>query len=212
MIDVIEKMNLTKIIPVLSIDRIEDAVPLANALKNAGISVIEITYRTEIAFEAIKKINEEVDGLLILAGTILTPDMADNAIKAGASGIVSPGFNEKTVDWCIERNITIIPGVATPSEIEMAMRKNLKLVKLFPAEILGGTKYIKSLSGPYNKVKFMPTGGINSQNILDYLELKNVICCGGSWLVQDEKLIVKEYEEIEKNASEEVNKIKNSLR
>lgn len=212
MINVFEKLKLTKLIPVLSIENVEDAIPLAKALKNAGIDVIEITYRTEAAFDSIKKISEEVDGMLILAGTVLTPHMAENAIEAGASGIVSPGFNEETVDWCISRNITIIPGVASPSEVEMAIRKGLKVVKLFPAEILGGVKYIKSLSGPYNKIKFMPTGGINSQNILDYLELNNVVCCGGSWLVQDEKLKEKKYEEIEKIASLEVNNIRNELR
>lgn len=212
MLNIYDELFEQRVIPVIKIESIEDALPLAKALKEAGFKVLEITYRTDIASEAIKKINENYPEIILLAGTVLSPEMAQEALESGSKGIVSPGFNLDTVKWCRKNKALIIPGVATPTELEKAIREGLDLVKLFPAESLGGVNYIKDLSGPYANMKFFATGGINNTNIENYLKQSNLLCCGGSWLIRKEDLEKKNFDNIEKFARTELQKIKDLSR
>ena len=171
------------IIPVIMINDAEKAVPLAKAIIAGGIPCAEITLRTKEAEEAIRRISREVPELLLGAGTILTTDQADNAIAAGAKFIVSPGFNPKVVSYCIKNDIPITPGCSNPSDIEMALEAGLEVVKFFPAEQAGGLDYIKAIAAPYTGMNFIPTGGINAQNIARYIAFDKIHACGGSWMV-----------------------------
>lgn len=177
------------IIPVVEISDSNKAVKLAEALLKGGIKAIEITFRTKDALESIEKIANAKLDILLGAGTVLTKEQADQAIKAGADFLVSPGFNEDVVDYCLEKKYIIFPGVNNPSDIEKAIEKGLTTLKFFPAEASGGVKMLDSFAGPYKQIMFMPTGGINERNIQDYLKCKNVICCGGSWMIDKEKVI-----------------------
>lgn len=199
---IFERLEKVGVIPVVKMDIVEHAIPLAKFLRNGGISAIEVTFRSDAAAESIRQIVKEVPEMLVIAGTVLTPEMAEMAMEAGASGIVSPGLNLETVEWCTKRNVPMIPGVATPGEVELCMRHGLNVLKLFPAEVLGGVKFLKALAGPYPFVRFMPTGGINLGNIEEYLAQKNVICCGGTWIVPDEVLESGDFEEIKRRAKE----------
>lgn len=183
--DLIKKISLIGIVPVVKINDVEKAVPLAKALSNGGIPTAEITFRTEQAAEAIALITKEVPEMLIGAGTVLTTEQADSAISAGAKFIVSPGLNPKVVEHCLKKGVPIIPGCSNPSDIEQAIELGLDVVKFFPAEALGGVKMLKALSGPYGNVSFMPTGGIDVNNIKSYLSFSKVIACGGSWMVPE---------------------------
>lgn len=212
MLNIYDELFEQRVIPVIKIEYIEDALPLAKALMDAGFKVLEITFRSAIASEAIKKINENYPELILLAGTVLSPEMAQEALDSGSKGIVSPGFNLDTVRWCKKNKAFIIPGVATPTELEGAIREGLDLVKLFPAESLGGVNYIKDLSGPYRKMRFFATGGINNSNIENYLKQSNLLCCGGSWLIRKEDLEKKNFDIIEKFARIELQKIKDLSR
>ncbi len=188
-----EQFNLlknAKLIPVIQIDATQDAIPLVKTLIKAGIEIVEITMRTPVALDAIKAIRHEFNDLFILAGTVLSPEQAKQAMAAGANGIVTPGFNPLTIDYCVANDITIVPGAATPGEMEQAMNRGLSVLKFFPAEASGGISYLKAVSAPYSMLKFMPTGGINPKNINDYLEQNCVLCCGGSWMV--DKSLIKE--------------------
>ena len=171
------------VIPVIKIDNAEHAVPLALALASGGIPCAEITFRTAAGEEAIRRIARDVPGVLAGAGTVLNIDQADRAIAAGAKFIVSPGLNPKVVAHCIEKNIPVIPGCSTPSDIDQALDFGLEVVKFFPAEQAGGIEYIKAISAPYSNVLFIPTGGINASNIGSYLAFNKVLACGGSWMV-----------------------------
>lgn len=183
------------IIPVIKISDIEDALPLAKALCDGGLPAAEITFRTDCAREAIERITAAYPEMLVGAGTVLTVKQAEEAVKSGAKFIVSPGLNPNVVRYCTEKNIPIIPGCATPSDIEKALELGLDTVKFFPAEAAGGLPMIKALSAPY-KVKFMPTGGINEKNILSYLQNERVLACGGSFMVSDELIKNKNFSEI----------------
>ena len=206
--ELVEKINETGIVPVIKLENAEDAVELAGALKKGGLCCAEITFRTDAAQESIRLIAREYPDFLIAAGTVLNTEQADAAIKAGASFIVSPGLNPTVVKHCIEKGYPVIPGVCTPTEIEAAMSLGLKYLKFFPAEAAGGTKMIKALSAPYGAVKFMPTGGINAQNLADYLSLKAVFACGGSWMVPSDKIAAGDFEGIEKLTKEAVSLLK----
>lgn len=184
----LELLANLKVVPVIQIDNIEDALPLAEVLIQNGMPVAEITLRSSSALEAIRLISQRFPEMLVIAGTVLNPKQADQAINAGATVIVSPGFNPETVRHCVAQGIDIIPGVATPGEMEQAMNFGLTTVKFFPAEVNGGVKALKAVSAPYQQLSFMPTGGITPSNINDYLTLPSVLCCGGSWMV-DRKLI-----------------------
>jgi 2-dehydro-3-deoxyphosphogluconate aldolase/(4S)-4-hydroxy-2-oxoglutarate aldolase len=185
---VLNKLEAFGIVPVIKIDRVEDAVPLAKALCSGGLPVAEITFRTACAKEAIKRIAAELPEMLVGAGTVLTTEQVDEAMEAGASFIVSPGLNPKIVKYCIDKDIPITPGCTNPSDVEAAIELGLEVVKFFPAEAAGGIKMIRAMAAPYTKMKFMPTGGINAKNLNDYLSFNKVIACGGSWMV-DESLI-----------------------
>jgi len=172
------------LVPVVAIERAEDAVELGSALLAGGLPCAEITFRTAAAEEAIRQISSNLPDITLGAGTVLSVDQADRAVSAGAQFIVSPGFNRKVVDWCLENEIPVTPGVLTPTEIDMALERGLKILKFFPAEAMGGIATLKAIGAPYGDVKFIPTGGINQNNLTDYLAQPNVHCCGGSWLVK----------------------------
>ena len=198
----IKKISDTGIIPVVKIDDAKDAIPLATALKNGGLCCAEITFRTDAAEEAIRLIASEYPDFFIGAGTVLTKEQADAAMNAGASFIVSPGLNPEVVKYCCEKGYPIVPGVCTPSEVEMGMSLGLTYLKFFPAEAAGGVKMIKAMAAPYTKVKFMPTGGIGVGNLADYLNCKAVFACGGSWMVPSDKIAEGKFDEIEKLTKE----------
>jgi 2-dehydro-3-deoxyphosphogluconate aldolase/(4S)-4-hydroxy-2-oxoglutarate aldolase len=199
---VLEEIKSFGIIPVIIIDEAENSVPLANALIDGGLPVAEITFRTKAARESIEKIAKEFPNMLVGAGTVLSIDNVKNAVDAGAKFIVSPGLNPKVVEYCLENKIPITPGIATPTEIERALEFDLEVVKYFPAEALGGLNYLKAISAPFPKLKFIPTGGIDEKNILNYLQFSKVIACGGSWMVKSELISSKNFEEIKNLASQ----------
>lgn len=194
------KLEDLGIVPVVEISDSNKAVNLAKALVDGGIKAIEVTFRTPEALESIKKISESDVDILLGAGTVLTTKQADEAIEAGVDFLVSPGFNEKVVQHCIDKQYTIYPGVNTPSQIETAMSMGLSILKFFPAEASGGLKMIKSLLGPYKNIRFMPTGGINGKNIGAYLRNDKILCCGGSWMIDKNKLANNDFEGITKDA------------
>ena len=184
------------VIPVIKISDPDDAIPLAKALIDGGLPAAEITFRTSCAAEAIKKITDAFPEMLVLAGTVLNAAQVDAAVAAGAKIIVSPGLNPKTVSYCKSKNVPIIPGPANPSDIEQAIELGLDTVKFFPAEAVGGLKMLKAMSAPYGAMKFMPTGGINAENLLTYLQFDKILCCGGSFMVKDDLIRDKKWDEI----------------
>lgn len=197
-----ETLKSVGIIPVIKINDAEKAVPLALALKKGGLPAAEVTFRTDAAAEAICRIKNEVPDVCVCAGTVLDVKTAERAVNAGAAAVISPGTNPEVVRWCIANRVPVIPGCATPTEVEACMRMGLDFVKLFPAEVVGGVKMLKALSGPYGNMKFMPTGGISAQNAADYLALSNVLCCGGSWMVPGKLLDAGDFDAIEALARE----------
>lgn len=200
--DMVELLRKVAIVPVIKMDRPEHAVPLARAIRWGGLSAVEITYRSDAAQESIRAIAEEVPDLFVCAGTVLTPEQAEQAVEAGARAVISPGLNLDTVRWCIAHDVPVIPGCATPTEVEMCMREGLSLLKLFPAGIVGGVGMLKALAGPYGAVQFMPTGGVKPGNVKDYLSQKNVAACGGTWIVPMDLLEAGRFDEIEALARE----------
>jgi len=206
--DVFEKIKEFKIIPVAIINNINDAIPLGKALIEAGLPVIEVVFRTEAAAESIKKLTKELPNIFVGAGTILKIEQVKKAVEAGAQFIVTPGFNPKVVDFCVEQNILIIPGLNTPTMVEWALDRGVKVVKFFPADLSGGPKMLRSLAGPYPDMRFIPTGGINNDSLNKYLELSNVIACGGSWIVRKELISEGKFEEIKKLTKEALSLIK----
>ena len=184
------------IVPVIVIQDVKDAVPLGRALCDGGLPCAEVTFRTAAAKDAIAAISRELPDMLVGAGTVLTTGQVDEALEAGAKFIVSPGLNPEIVRYCQSKNIPIIPGVATPSEIEQALALGLDVVKFFPAEQNGGINKIKALAGPYTSLKFMPTGGVNAKNINDYLAFPNVVACGGTWMVPADKIAAGDWDGI----------------
>jgi 2-dehydro-3-deoxyphosphogluconate aldolase / (4S)-4-hydroxy-2-oxoglutarate aldolase len=204
MAEILEKISSHKLVPVVVIENAEDALPLAKALIDGGLPVAEVTFRTQAAKESIKIIAKNFPEMLIGAGTVLTIDQVKTAIDASAKYIVSPGLNPKVVEYCVTNNITVTPGVATPTEIEQALEFNLDVVKFFPAESLGGIKYLKAVAAPYGKLRFIPTGGIDKQNLLSYLQFSRVLACGGSWMVKSELILSKQFDVISKLTSEAI--------
>lgn len=184
--EIYDAIGKAGIIPVIKLERVEDAVPLARALLEGGIPVAEVTFRTEAAAAGIAAIRRELPQMLVGAGTVLATSQAQAAIDAGAQFVVAPGSNGTVIDQVLAAGIPMIPGVATPTEIEAALEKGLQVLKLFPAEALGGIAMLKALSGPYPQVRFVPTGGISASNLKSYLQQKNVLAVGGSWMVQSD--------------------------
>ncbi len=205
---IISRMTQLGVIPVIKLDRAEDAVPLAGALKAGGLCCAEITFRTDAAEDALKRISNAYPDFLLIAGTVLTQDQAERAWAAGAQAIVSPGFNPAIVSYCLSRGFPVIPGVCTPSEIESGLSMGLKYLKFFPAEAAGGVKMIKAVSAPYGGVKFMPTGGINAGNIKEYLACSSVFACGGSWMASGELIREKRFDEITALTAQAVETVK----
>ncbi len=199
---VIERIRTLSIVPVVRIDDPADALPLADALCRGGLSGAEITFRTDAAEEAIHTITASHPEMLVGAGTVLTPLLADRAMAAGAAFLVSPGTNPMVVGHAAEHGYPIIPGVCTPTEVEAAMQMGFSYLKFFPAEAAGGTRMISAMSAPYTNVRFMPTGGISAENAASYLSLKAVFACGGSWMVSPSLLREKRFDEIERLAKE----------
>ena len=192
------------VVPVAALARPSDAVPMAEALIAGGLPCAEITFRTDAAAAAISAVRGRLPDLLVGAGTVLTTAHADAAIEAGALFVVTPGFNPAVVDHCLARGIPIAPGVATPSEIEQAYSRGLRLVKVFPAGPLGGVAYLKAVAGPYPMMRFLPTGGITVENLPDYLALDTVTACGGTWLCKPDLLARGDFGAIEQLARDAV--------
>mgnify|MGYP000925821421 FL=1 len=204
--DILKQIGDYGIVPVVKIDDAKDAIPLAKALKDGGLPVAEITFRTAAAEEAISNISKEFPELLVGAGTVLSVEQVKKSVNAGAKFIVSPGFNPEVVKYCIDNEIPITPGCSNPTDIEMALGFGLEVVKFFPAESFGGIKTLKAISAPYGMIKFIPTGGINVNNINDYLSFSKVLACGGSWMVKDELIKKGNFGEITRLAREAVDK------
>ena len=205
--EILKKIQANGIVPVIKITNVEDALPLAKALVDGGLNVAEITFRTKVAQQAIQKIHEALPAMLLGAGTVLTCEQVDEAMKAGAQFIVSPGFDERVVRYCQQKDILIIPGCSNASEIQQAISMGLSTVKFFPAEAAGGVTYIKALSGPFSDMHFMPTGGVNEKNMMEYLENANVIACGGTWMVKDNLIKEKKFSEIQELTKDAVLKM-----
>jgi 2-dehydro-3-deoxyphosphogluconate aldolase/(4S)-4-hydroxy-2-oxoglutarate aldolase len=206
--DIVKKIESIGIVPVIALSDTEKAVPLAKALIAGGIPCAEVTFRTAEGEECIRRIAAAVPDILVGAGTVLTIEQADRAIDAGANFIVSPGFNPKVVSHCIGKGVPIVPGCATPSEMEAAMELGLDVIKFFPAEQAGGLAYIKAVAAPYTKLLFMPTGGISAKNIGQYMAFNKIIACGGSWMVSKELLEKGDFTEIERLCKEAVKIVK----
>ena len=203
-----EKVFEAGIVPVVVLNNVEDAVPLARALLKGGICFMEITFRTECAAECISVISKEVPEVIVGAGTILNVDQAKTAVECGAKFIVSPGIDEETVRWAIENNISVIPGAVTPTEIMKAISLGLKTVKFFPADVYGGIKAIKALSAPFGQVKFLPTGGVSEANLADFIGNKSVCAVGGSWVCKKDDVLVHDWNKITALAANAVKIIK----
>ena len=194
--DVIQKIYDIGIVPVIAIDDADKAVPLAKALVKGGLPAAEVTFRTAAAEEAIKRIVAEVPEMLVGAGTVLTKEQADRAIAAGVKFIVSPGFNPEITKYVIDKGMLMMPGTATPGEMEQAMSMGLDVVKFFPAEQNGGVAKLKAVAGPYTNLRWMPTGGVNAKNLLDYLSFNKIIACGGTWMVKKDLIDGQKWDEI----------------
>ncbi len=205
--DIYKQFENYGIIPVIKIDHVEDAKPLAKALCEGGLPVAEVTFRSACAKEAMQLMYQEYPDMLIGAGTVLTPKQVDDALEAGAKFIVSPGLNPDVVTYCQEKKVPIIPGCATPSDMEKAISLGLDVVKFFPAEANGGIAAIKAMAAPYSQLRFMPTGGIREDNVKDYLNFDKVIACGGTWMVKSEYLDKKEFDVIKQLTKQAVRKM-----
>lgn len=195
-------MNTSPVIPVMVINRLEHAVPLANALVKGGLKVLEITLRTPIALEAIKKIKAEVSGAIVGAGTVINLTTLRQAVDAGSEFLVSPGATERLIDVALEEDVPILPGVISPSEVMKLLEKGLTDMKFFPAEAAGGIPMLKSIGAPLPLVTFCPTGGVNPGNAADYLALSNVACVGGSWMAPVDLVDAENWQEITRLAKE----------
>lgn len=206
--EVLQQLNKIGIVPVVVLDRVEDALPLAEALMKGGLPCAEVTFRTAAAEEAIRQISKAYPEMLVGAGTVLTTEQADRAIDAGAKFIVSPGLNPKVTAYVLSKGVPMTPGVCTPTEIEAAMELGLDVVKFFPAEPAGGLPMIKALAGPYVGLKFMPTGGISASNVRDYLKYDKIVACGGSWMVKGDLIKAGKFDEIEKMVREAADIVK----
>ena len=201
---VVEDLGKIGIVPVIALDDAKDAEPLAKALIDGGLPCAEVTFRTAAAEESIRIMASKFPELIVGAGTVLTPEQADRAMNAGAKFIVSPGLNPKVVKHCIDKGYPIVPGTSNPSDVEVAIELGLDVVKFFPAEAAGGLNMIKSMAAPYTNMKFMPTGGINANNLKSYLDFGKSVCCGGSWMVKKDLVTAGDFAGIEKLTREAV--------
>ncbi|MDY3918564.1 MAG: bifunctional 4-hydroxy-2-oxoglutarate aldolase/2-dehydro-3-deoxy-phosphogluconate aldolase [Candidatus Limivivens sp.] len=207
-------MNMTEsikamgVVPVVVLEDAKDAKPLAKALCEGGLPCAEVTFRTAAAEESIRIMTEAYPDMLVGAGTVLTIDQVNRAVNAGAKFIVSPGFDPEIVNYCLNREIPVFPGCVTATELAMAVKAGLAVVKFFPAETSGGVAAIKALAAPYTSLSFMPTGGVNAKNLKDYLGFKRIIACGGSWMVKGDLIKAGEFDKIKELTAEAVNLVK----
>lgn len=201
---IMEQLSEMLVVPVVVLNDARDAEKLADALVKGGLPCAEVTFRTEAAEESIRIMTQKYPKMLVGAGTVLTIEQVDRAVEAGAKFIVSPGFDSEVVDYCIEKEIPIFPGVVTPAEASQAVKRGLTVVKFFPAEQFGGVATIKALAAPFTTLKFMPTGGVSVKNLREYLSCDKIICCGGSWMVKSDLIKAGEYGKIEELTKEAV--------
>ena len=196
------------VVPVVVLEDEKDALPLAEALIKGGLPVAEVTFRTAAAEGSIKAMCEAYPEMLVGAGTVLSVEQVDRALKAGARFIVTPGFDEEVVDYCLGNNIPVYPGTVTPSEVTKAVKRGLNICKFFPAEQYGGVSTIKALSAPFTTVKFMPTGGVSAKNLKYYLSCSKIVACGGSWMVKGDLIKAHEFDKIRELTAEAVELVK----
>ncbi|MGN0160186.1 MAG: bifunctional 4-hydroxy-2-oxoglutarate aldolase/2-dehydro-3-deoxy-phosphogluconate aldolase [Lachnospiraceae bacterium] len=204
----VDKFEEFGVIPVVVLNDVKDAVPLAKALVEGGLPCAEVTFRTAAAEASIKAMKEAYPDMVLAAGTVLTTEQVDRAVAAGASIIVSPGFDPEIVDYCISKNITVCPGVVTPSEMAQAVKRGLTRVKFFPASNFGGLSTIKAITAAYTTVRIMPTGGVNLTTLEEYLQCDKIFCCGGSWMVKGDLIKAGKFDEIKKLTEEAVAVVK----
>ena len=180
--DVLKRLAQSGVVPVVVLEDAKDAVPTAKAMLAGGIDVMEITFRTAAAADSIKAVAQECPDMVVGAGTVINLEQCKLAVECGAKFIVSPGYDEETVAWCCDNGIPVTPGCVTPTEIMMALKHGLKVLKFFPANVYGGLSAIKSLAGPFGGVKFIPTGGVNAQNLAEFISSPYIHAVGGSWI------------------------------
>jgi 2-dehydro-3-deoxyphosphogluconate aldolase/(4S)-4-hydroxy-2-oxoglutarate aldolase len=200
----LEQLRRTRLVPVIVIEDAARAEGLASALVDGGLPCAEVTFRTAAAAEALRRMTAAQPKMLVGAGTVLTPNQARAARDAGAKFVVAPGFSAAVVDYCQQNEIPVFPGVCTPTEIEMALAKGLKILKFFPAEPIGGVNYLKAIAAPYGDVEFIPTGGISTKNLHDYLGFKKVVACGGSWMAPAEMITAGDFDRIKEETARAV--------
>lgn len=203
-----EKIAQIGVVPVVVPEDEKDAAPLAKALIMGGLPCAEVTFRTAAAEASIRIMSEKYPEMLVGAGTVLTTEQADKAVEAGARFIVSPGFDPEVVDYCLDRAIPVFPGCITPSEVVQAVKRGMTVVKFFPAEQFGGVDTIKALAAPYMDIKFMPTGGINTKNLKEYLKCSKIIACGGSWMVKADLILSGDFDKIRELTEEAARMVK----
>ncbi len=204
MTDIIDALGRLGLVPVVKVENTEQALGVARALLEAGLPCAEITFRTTAAEECIRRIAREFPDVITGAGTVLTPEQAQRAVAAGARYIVSPGFSSAVIEWCLTHEVPVMPGVATSTEIMMALDKGLSLVKFFPSEALGGVRMLEALGAVFGTVRFVPTGGISAANLADYLRLPSVFAVGGSWMVSGKLLAAGAFGEVTRLSREAV--------
>lgn len=201
---VLERVSLARIVPVVTIERAAHARRLGSALIAGGLPLAEITFRTAAARDAIRVLRDIHPEILVGAGTVLDPETVDLAVDAGAAFIVAPGFSPRMVDHCLKRGVPVIPGVCTPTEIEQGLERGLTLLKFFPAEAAGGLALLTAMAAPYRVVRFMATGGVNRQNLPDYLKSPWIAACGGTWLAPTADMTAGRFDDITTNVREAV--------
>lgn len=199
-----DRLREIGVVPVVALPDSALALPLAEALLEGGLACVEVTFRTDAAAAALPLIRRRLPELLLGAGTVLTTNQADQAIDAGAQFVVAPGTSVAIVDHVLARGVPMIPGIATPSDIEAAMARGIDLVKFFPAEQFGGVGTIRAFAGPYPRVRYIPTGGISPANLGVYLALPQVVACGGSWMVKAELLAARDFAAVTRMARDAV--------
>ena len=201
--EIVTQIENLKVVPVVAIENPHDANRLADALIEGGLPCAEITLRTDAGLAVIETLSDRTD-FLVGAGTVHNAEQAKRVTDAGARFVVAPGFNPRTVLWCTEHSVPIFPGTSTPTDLEQALEYGLDVVKFFPAEAMGGAKTLKAFHGPYRSIRFMPTGGISTSNLLDYLHLPYVLACGGSWMVKSDLIAEGRFDEITSLTAETV--------
>lgn len=205
-----EVIKKNGVVPVISINNSKDAISLGKSLIEGGLNIVEITFRTEAAAESIKILSETYPELVVGAGTVLSVENVDTAMENGAQFIVTPCFDAEVIDYCINKGISIYPGIVTPSELNEARKRGLEIVKFFPCETFGGLKTIEAISAPFSSMKFMPTGGINPNNLEEYLASDKIVACGGTWIAKPSMIDNGEFEQVTKNVEEAVKLVENT--